>query len=225
MQRSDLALGMRRRIEADDRQLLHVQRFELQPRLRSPRLVNRIVALRDEPFPPFARRRRKRVRRRSFDDLRQLDRRRRTCHELFEQRATLEIRQPAHVFAIHPQHIEQDVPFAHVSLLQQLEFRHAFDVQRDDLAVNDDLVGLPFLQRFDDVRKAFAEVELVAGPECHGTAGLRAHAAEAVVLQLVRPARLTAGRRVGERRQHRRKELAEQRLRSHSADESASVVH
>src|ERR1043165_2509843 len=207
---------MRRRVPADDDELLLVDGLDLQPLLRAPPLVDRRLPLGDDPFPPVLSGLQQRAVARHRQLLRKFDERGRTAQRALEQLAAVGVRQLADVVAVEPKDVEDEDELA-VALLEELEARASLFVERDDLAVEHGLRHLQLPQRLGDFGEARREVDLVAAPHRQLAAGDRGDGAEAVVFELVDPLVLVARRRGGERRKHRREDFAQQRLRLHDA--------
>jgi hypothetical protein len=127
--------------------------------------------------------------------------------QLLEDLAALFVRAAAQVFAVQPEHVEDDHPLLAAPLLQELEARRAFGVENHHFAVDDELLRLHLVQCFVGAREAWREIELVAAEHRHLSVDDGGDGPEAVVLQLVPPVLFVVGRAVGERGQHRREEL------------------
>src|SRR5205085_8828475 len=108
------------------------------------------------------------------------------------------------------QDVEEENQLPLVALLQKLKTRRALFVECDDLSVENQLRDLDLADCFRDGWKSRREVELVATPHRELAVDDRDDRAKAVVLHLFDPVRLVRRRRVGQRREHRREEFAEE---------------
>ncbi len=165
VQRADLLRGARRRVPADDNELLLVLHLDLQPFLRAARFVDRGAALGDDPLPPFPLRPRQRLR-----------------------AGAVELFGDTHAGGRAAQDLGEEEDHLPRTLLQELEAWRPLIVECNDLAVEDDVVFLDLRQRRGTAREAPGQIDVVAAPDGELPAADGREGAEAVVLQLVDPA-------------------------------------
>ena len=211
MKRADLARRVRARIPSDDHELLLVDRLDLEPLLRSPRLVAGRQLLGHDSFVAGAGGALQRDLPRSLEPLGEAHPCRRTTEQFLQQATPLLVALLAQIGSIEPEDIEEKHQLA-FALLKKLKARDAVLVESDDLAIEHHLSDHQVRHRFGDLRESSRQIELVATPHGHFSIDERRERAEAVVLHLVGPVLFVAWRLVGQRGQHRRKHTAKELL-------------